>query len=225
MKLLLSIVIGLLIAWAIVSYVDKSTYVLAPVVGGSAREFNEGVDEVKIVQAAAAAAGRTVDVKQAVSIIKDTQEKQALVNQSGLALPAPTPTAAAQIEQAQAAQIQAAEKEREKRASEEAATEVDPFKAGGGLADGRGMLSGGGGGGASIVQITGGRAPLMDMSGAGPSSGDFAKSAPAPAPATMLQAPAPAPAPAPVPPPRGPKTRKEILLEEIDFILKKTHDA
>lgn len=53
--------------------------------------------------------------------------------------------------------------------------------------------------------------------------------APAPAPAAMARAPAPAPAaiiygaraPAPSPSSRGPKSRKEILLEEIDFILTK----
>ena len=223
MKLLLSIVIGLLLAWAIVSFVERSTYVLAPVVGASAREFNEGVDDVKIVQAAAAAAGRTVDVKQAVSIIKETQEKQTLMNQSGLALPAPTPTAAAQIEQAQAAQIQAAEQEREKRAAAEAATEVDAFSAGSGLAGGGGMLSGGSGG-RTIVQLTGGSAPFAALRDGAPNAGDF--TTPAPSPSRVIdKSPevfAPAPAPAPAPPPRGPKTRREILLDEIDFVLEKT---
>jgi hypothetical protein len=118
------------------------------------------------------------------------------------------------------------------------AAQVD---AAGGETGGAGGAFTGGGGVGSITQITGGGAPLMGGMVTQPitsAAAGFGTPAPAPkAPMSWAPAPAPAPrrarAPAPrrasAPPPapnaapQGPKTRRELILEEIDEILDKLH--
>jgi len=230
MKLAISILVGLLIALLILKFTNLESYVLAPVTYDRAQDFNPGDEETRIIRAVAAAAGTN---------ISETQARAALAASAPpvgpppiMALPgtmtplaAPSPAAAQQIMAQPPAVVQAAQ-----------AAQAAQADATGGATGG--AFTGGGGAG-SITQITGGGAPLMGGAAMQPitaAAAGFGTPAPAPKP-PLSSAPAPAPAPAPAqapapaprarrrraPPPKGPKTRRELILEEIDEILAKLH--
>ena len=233
MKLAISILVGLLIALLILKFTNLESYVLAPVTYDRAQDFNPGEDEARIIRAVAAASGTKID---------ETQARAALAAASPpvgpppiMALPgtvtpmaAPSPVAAQQIMTQPPAVVPAAEAAKTTQAA--MAAQVD---AAGGESGGAGGAFTGGGVG-SITQITGGGAPLMGVMATKPVTAAAAGfGAPAPAPkAPMSWAPAPAPAPRRAPKPKaapkaaqGPKTRRELPLEEIDDTLDKLNGS
>ena len=223
MKLAISIIVGLLIALLILKFTNLESYVLAPVGYDRAQDFNPGEDEARIIRAVAAASGTKIDENQARAALEAASPPAGpppVMALPGTVTPlaAPSPMAAQQIMAQPPAVVQAAEAAKTARAALEAQADA-------GGATG-GAFTGGGGVG-SITQITGGGAPLMGGAAIQPvtaGAAGFGTPAPAPAPA-----PAQAPAPAPrtrrrrAPPPKGPKTRSELILEEIDDILAKLH--
>lgn len=226
MKLAISILAGLLIALLILKFTNLESYVLAPVTYDRAMDFNPGEEEARIIRAVAAAAGTKIDETQARAAL--TASAPPVGPPPVMALPgtvtplaAPSPVAAQQIMAQPPAVVQAAE-------ATKAAMAAQADASGGA---GGGAFTGGAVG--SITQITGGGAPLMAGAAIQPVTAGAAgfgtpapapkpplSSAPAPAPAPMMAAPAPMMA---APAPRGPKTRRELILEEIDEILAKLH--
>ena len=229
MKLAISILVGLLIALVILKFTNLETYVLAPVSYDRAQDFNPGEDEARIIRAVAAATGTSIDDNQARAALAASAPPVGpppVMALPGTVTPmaAPSPVAAQQIMAQPPAVVQAAEAAKAAQAAQAAQAEASSGGATGGA------FTGGGGVG-SITQITGGAAPLMGGAATQPvTAGAAGFGAPAPAPRPPLSsAPAPAPAPMAAPPraaapaPRGPKTRKELILEEIDEILTKIH--
>jgi hypothetical protein len=235
MKLAISILVGLLIALLILQFTNLESYVLAPVTYDRAQDFNPDDEETRIIRAVAAATGTN---------ISETQARAALAASAPpvgpppiMALPgtmtplaAPSPAAAQQIMAQPPAVVQATEAVKAAQAAQAAQADAAGGATGGAFT--------GGGGVGSITQITGGGAPLMGGAAMQPitaGAAGFGTPAPAPKPPLSGGAPAPAPrsarrrAPAPAPrarrqrapPPKGPKTRREVLLEEIDDILVK----
>ena len=213
MKLAISILAGLLIAMLILKFTNLESYVLAPVVYDRAQDFNPGEDEARIIRAVAAAAGTKIDENQARAALESAAPPVGpppVMALPGTVTPmaAPSPAAAQQIMAQPPAVVQAAEAAKATQAAMAA------------QADAAGGAFTGGGGVGSITQITGG-APVQPVT-----AGAAGFGAPAPAPKAappLSSAPAPAPKAAPAPRGRGPKTRRELILEEIDDILAKIH--
>jgi len=228
MKLLLSVIVGLLIAWIILSFVDRETYVLAPVTYERSKVLDPDEEERRLIKALASASGRNVsdqDARQILSTVDAARAPAPVMVLPGapppaaFALPQPGPTApAGMTADARAAQTAAA--------AAAAAADLP----GAARADGTGTGVGFGAGGVGLTTVTAGGAPII-MGGrpTQPVVAGVAALAPAPVSRAMAMAPAPAPAaviyggraPAPAPATRGAKTRREILIEEIDEILKK----
>lgn len=210
MKLAISILAGLLIAMLILKFTNLESYVLAPVTYERAMEFNPGEDEARIIRAVAAASGMNIDENQARTALAAAAPPVGpppVMALPGTVTPmaAPSPMAAQQIMAQPPSVVKAAEAAKTMQADAGGAT--------------GGEFTGGAAG--SITQITGGGAPLMAGAAIQPvTAGAAGFGAPAPAPKA---APPLSSAPAPAPAPKGPKTRRELILEEIDDILEKLH--
>lgn len=209
MKLLLSVAIGLLIAWLIISLIDKETYVLAPVTYERANVLDADADERRVIRAVAAASGRQISDADANLILAAAAPPPTpAIRLPGTALP----PAAVQITPPTTGQAPPGMGAEAQQAAQAAAAAVVSDASG---LPGGGMASGMGGGPmGGTTTITAGGAPFGAGQVAQPITADAAALVPAP----RARAPAPA---ARAPAPRGPKTRKEVLLEEIDFILTK----
>ena len=251
MKLAISIIVGLLIALLILKFTNFESYVLAPVTYERSMDFNPGDEEARIIRAVAAASGTTIDDNQAKAILAASAPPVGpppIMPIPGTVTPmmAPSPTAAQQIMEQPQAVLQAAQDARAAQAAQAARADMESGGVGGGAFTGGGgvgsitQITGGGGFGA-MTQLAGGGAPLMGgalsqpitagaaefgVPSAAPRAAPPLSRAPAPAPrAAPTRAPAPAPRAAPTraPAPRGPTTRREVLLDEIDDIIKKLH--
>lgn len=233
MKVLLSVVLGLLLAWVILSYVDVETYVMAPVVYDRSNILDPSEEERRVIQAIAASSGQQISDAQANRILEkvDTTRAPAPL----ISLPGAPPPAAFALPQpgAEAPRGMSADTQAARAAAADAAAAAAGGPGGGGGFGG----PGGGMGSVGATTLISGGIPLL--AGAQPTQPITAVAgvlggAPAPAPAMYgARGPAPAPkarrrrrpgrapAPAPAPAARRGKTRRELILEDIDKIMKK----
>lgn len=231
MKVLLSVVLGLLLAWVILSYVDVETYVMAPVVYDRSNILDPSEEERRVIQAIAASSGQQISDAQANRILENVDTTRAPAPL--ISLPGAPPPAAFALPQpgAEAPRGMSADTQAARAAAADAAAAAAGGPGGGG--DGGFGGPGGGLGSVGATTLISGGIPLL--AGAQPTQPITAAAgilggAPAPAPKARRSrrpgrapapAPAPAPARAPAPAARRGKTRRELILEDIDKIMKK----